>query len=84
MILMLADVWSADITPTFKEADHLLKNNYRPISILLTVPNIYEKIFYKQICEFFNSIFSKYLFGIKKGHNTHCLLYVRKHQKKFG
>ena len=59
---------SADITPTFKKADRLLKNNYSPI---------YEKIFYIQIYEFFNSIFSKYLCGFRKGHSIqHCLLYM--------
>ena len=38
---------TADITPTFKD-DHLLKSNYRAISILPTLSKIYEKFIYQQ------------------------------------
>ena len=47
---------TADITPTFKKEDQLSKINYRPISILPTFSKIYEKIFYIQIYDYFNSI----------------------------
>ena len=68
---------NADITPTFKKDDRLLKSNYRPVSILPTLSKIYEKILYKQIYDYFNNIFSKYLCGFRKGHSTqHCLLYM--------
>ena len=74
---------NADITPTFKKEDRLLKINYRPISILPTFSKIYEKIFYIQIYEYFNSIFSKYLCGFRKGHSTqHCLLYMLENLKQ--
>ena len=56
-----------DITPIFKKSDRLLKMNYRPVSILLTVSKVYEKILYAQICEHFNKIFSKLLCGFRKG-----------------
>ena len=68
---------NADITPTFKKADRLLKINYRPVSILPTLSKIYEKKLYLQIYDYFNGIFSKYLGGFRKGHNTqHCLLFM--------
>ena len=73
----------ADITPTFKKEDRLLKINYRPISILPTFSKIYEKIFYIQIYEYFNNIFSKYLCGFRKSHSTqHCLLFMLENLKK--
>ena len=74
---------NADITPVFKSEDRLLKTNYRPVSILPTITKIYEKLFYIQIYEYFNSIFSKYLCGFRKGHSTqHCLLFILENLKK--
>ena len=68
---------NADITPTSKKADRHLKINYRPVSILPTLSKIYEKNLYLQIYDYFNGIFSKYLGGFRKGHNTqHCLLFM--------
>ena len=74
---------NADITPVFNNEDRLLKTNYRPVSILPTITKIYEKLFYIQIYEYFNSIFSKYLCGFRKGHSTqHCLLFMLENLKK--
>ena len=67
----------ADVIPAFKKGDRLLKNNYRPVSILPTISKLYEKMLYQQIYEYFNKIFSKYLCGFRKGYNTqHCLLFM--------
>ena len=67
----------ADITPTFKKIERLHKTNYRPISILSTLSKVYEKLFYNQIYNYFNGIFSKYLCGFRKGQSTHhCLLFM--------
>ena len=69
---------NADITPLFKKIERLLKSNCIPVSILPTIlPKIYEKILYQQICEYFRTIFSKYLSGIRKGQSTqHCILWI--------
>ena len=68
---------NADITPIFKKFDRLLKINYRPVSILATLSKIYENIFYPQIYEYVDGIFSKYLCGFRKGYSTqHCLLFM--------
>ena len=73
----------ADITPIFKKIDRLLKNNYRPVSILPTLSKVYEKNFYQQIYEYFDSIFSKHLSGFRKGISTqHCLLFMLESLKK--
>ena len=63
--------------PIFKKFERLLKVNYRPVSILHTLSKVYEKILYPQMYVYFNSIFSKYLCGFRKGHSTqHCLLFM--------
>ena len=67
----------AEIFPSFKQGDRLLRNNYRPVSILLTISKIYEKMLYKQMYEYFNKTFSKYLCGFRKRYSTqHCLLFM--------
>ena len=74
---------NADITPTFKKGDHLLKINYRAVSILPTLSKIYEKILYYQVYEYFDNIFFKYLSGFRKGHSTqHCLSFMLESLKK--
>ena len=74
---------NADITPTFKKGDRLLKSNYRPISILPTLSKIYERILYQQMYIHFDNVFSKYLCGFRKGHSTqHCLLFMMENLKK--
>ena len=47
----------ADITPLFKSDEKILKNNYRPVSILPTVSKIYEQCLYDEINEYFNHCF---------------------------
>ena len=39
----------ADVTPLYKKSDSEDKTNYRPISLLLSLSKVYEKIFYKQL-----------------------------------
>ena len=67
----------ADINPTFTKNERLHKTNYRLISIFPTLSKVYEKLFYNQIYNYFNKIFSKYLCGFRKGYNPqHCLLFM--------
>ena len=68
----------ANITPSFKKLERLLKINYRPVSILPTLSKIYEKVIYQQIYEYFDKLFSK-----RKGQSTqHCLLFMLESLKK--
>ena len=65
----------ADITPVFKNDENSLKNNCRPVRILSTVSNIYERCIYDQINDYFHPLFSKLQGGFRKGFNAqHCLL----------
>ena len=67
----------------FYDDDRSLKSNYRPVSILPTLSKLYEKTLYMQIYEYFNTIFSKYLCGFRKGYSTqHCLLFMLEYLKK--
>ena len=58
-----------------KKAQKTSKDNYRPISILLNISKIYERLMFKQISEYFEPILSKFQCGFRKGFTAqHCLL----------
>ena len=51
------------------------KKNYRPVSILPTLPKIYERSMFKQMSSFFEDIISKHQCGFRQGFSTQqCLL----------
>ena len=65
----------ADVTPIHKKDDKTDKTNYRPISILPNLSKVYERLMYNQISPYFDSVFSKFQCGFRKGFNAqHCLL----------
>ena len=65
----------ADITPIFKkEEDPLDKTNYRPISILPTLSNIFERMLFNQLQRFSNKFLSHSLCGFRKGYSTQFAL----------
>ena len=45
----------ADVIPLFKSGMKTEKNNYRPISLLVTMSKILEKIIYKRVYDFLNT-----------------------------
>ena len=58
-----------DITPVFKALQNTLKKNYRPITVLVVVSKIFEKIMDQQTNEFIENFLSKYLCGYRKEYN---------------
>ena len=44
-------------------------NNYRPITVLIVVSKIFEKIMDKQSTDFIEHFLSKYLCGYRKEYN---------------
>ena len=67
----------------FKTFERVFKTNWSAVSILHTLSKIYEKLFYKQIYEYFDKIFSNCLCGFRKGNITlHCLLFMLEKLKK--
>ena len=58
------------------------KDHYRPISVLPNISKIYERLFFKQISEYFEQFLSKYQCGFRKGFSAqHSLLSMLKKWK---
>ena len=64
----------ADITLNFKKEDKNLAKNYRPVSVLPTLSNVFEKIMQKQVLNHVNTFLSPYLCGYRKGFSTQYAL----------
>ena len=78
------DLKLSDITPTYKEKDRILKENYRSISILSAISKIYEKLMAEQLNIYFEHKLSKFQCGFRKGFRTqHCLIYMIEKWKKY-
>ena len=61
----------ADVVPLFKSKDHQESNNYRPISLLLTLSKLLEKIIYKRTYSFLESTGQIYKsqYGFRTSHS---------------
>ena len=64
----------ANITPLFKKKDKLNKDNYRSVNLLPVLSKIFEKLLYKQMFEFMENLFHRYLSGFRKGHSCQDIL----------
>lgn len=61
------------LTPVHTKCSRLDKNHYRPVSILPNLSKNFELYLFKQISNYFESIFSKFQCGFNKGCNAkHC------------
>ena len=61
----------ADVIPLYKTKERYLVNNYRPISLLLTLSKILEKVVYKRTYQFLNETNQLYQsqYGFRSGHS---------------
>ena len=66
-----------NITPIFQKDDPLDKLNYRPVSILPLLAEVYERIVYNQLSQH-SEQFSTYC-GLRKAHNTQHPLFKLLH-----
>ena len=65
----------ADVLPIHKKDDRTDKENYHPISIFPYLSKVYERLLYNQIYPYFETLFSTFQCGFRKGFNTQqCLL----------
>ena len=64
----------SSVTPEFKKDDKMDKTNYRPISVLPCLFKMLEKVIFKQMADYFESIFSPYLFGFRKRYGCRHVL----------
>ena len=61
----------AKVVPLYKSKDRMLATNYRPISLLLTISKILEKLMYKQVYDFLCKTNQLYVsqYGFQKQHS---------------
>ena len=64
----------ADITSILKKDDSMLAKNYRPVSALPCVSNIFERIMQKHLFQYIEKILSPFLCGYRKGFSIQTAL----------
>lgn len=64
----------AEWAPMYKDKDHLLPNNYRPVSILTAISKIFEKVFNAQFTVYFDKMLSIFLSAFRKRYGCHHVL----------
>ena len=63
----------AGVTPLLKKGRKQLKEDYRSVSIVLTLSEMFERIMFAEISDFFDNVFWKYQCGFRKGYSAqHC------------
>ena len=68
------DMKKADITPVYKKLDLLMKDNYRPVSVLCTLAKLFEHILANQLNSHFNKIFDKFISAYRKMYSCENIL----------
>ena len=73
----------ADVTPAHKKNKACGKTNYRPVSILTNISEIYEKWLYNQLSKYFDNLLVTTQCGFRKGFSLqYCLLVILEKFKK--
>ena len=65
----------ADITPVHKKDETTNKENYRPVSVLPLISNIFERIIYDQLSEYLQKYLNSILCGFRKANSTQHALF---------
>ena len=62
----------AKLVPLYKKGDDGLFTNYRPISLLLSVSNIFKRVIFNQLIQYFDryKLLYKSQYGFRKNHCT--------------
>ena len=70
----LDELKHTDIIPVHKKNEKCDKKNYRPVGILTNISKIYEKLLYKQLSKYFDSLLATNQCGFRKGFSSQdCL-----------
>ena len=64
----------AEVSSIYKKSDKLCKENYRPISVLVIVSKVYEKIFVKRMSCYIDKIFNPLLSAYRNGYGCNDVL----------
>ena len=65
-----------DVTPVYQNNSRYQKSNYRLVSVLLNLSNVFENILYKQFAPFFEKTIFKNQTDFQKGFNPQTCLVV--------
>ena len=77
------EVKQSDVIPVYKKLDPLQKENYKPVSLLLHISKVFERVIYNQINCFMGNKISKCVAGFRKSHGTqHSLIFMLEKWKK--
>ena len=78
------DLKLAEVSTIFKKNDDLNKENYRPVSVLINVSKVFERIVYSEIDASMQDKLPNVLTGFRRKHSTqHCLIYMLENWKKY-
>ena len=66
------------VTPVFKKGDSSAANNYRPISNLVVLNKIFEKLIYKRLIHFLDNhnILTNKQYGFRRGSQLFIIQYI--------
>ena len=82
-LLFPHDLNLTDVASAYKKKSKASKDNYRPVSILSNISEVYERCIYDQNQTYFNKILSKYRCRFRKGYDSqHCLIALIEKWKK--
>lgn len=62
------------VTPLFKRDEELDKRNYRPVTVLPCLNNIFERLLSVQIEDFYQGLLSDFVSAYRKGHSCETAL----------
>ena len=71
---IISSVWPSqwklsNVTPVYMNEDEKSKSSYRPISVLSTIPKVFEKLKFDQLYRHFLPLFSDNMSGFLRGHS---------------
>ena len=66
---------NANVTPVHKKDDPTDKTNFRPLSVLLLLSKVFERVIYNQLGKYMDTFQNKLLCGIRKAHSTQHALF---------
>ena len=64
----------AVVSSQFKKIDNLINSNYRPVSILIAMSKVYERVMANQLLAYFENIFSPLLSAFRKNYDWQSTL----------
>ena len=63
-------------SPVYKKDEVTIKSNYRPVSVLSTIPKLFERAKFDQLYHAFAPLFSDNMSGFLRGHSC-CTALVK-------